>query len=61
MPEPARAVSVVHRLTDVIPTSLASEIAKFLVDGASGNVVLNIKDGRLLSYRLERFVSLTAR
>ena len=37
-----------------IPQELCDELHKFLLDRYSGNMILNIRDGAVLGFRLER-------
>lgn len=41
-----------------MPPDLASALCSFLVDKKTGNVTLNIRDGKILGYRVEEIRSL---
>lgn len=43
---------------DLIPDKFREEIAQFLLDGQTGNVTLNIKDGRILGIKIEKLLSI---
>ena len=42
-----------------LPPRLWEPIKRFLLDGKTGNVKLSIKDGRILSCRLEEYVTVS--
>ena len=41
-----------------LPDSLALALAKFLLDKRSGNVTVQIKEGRILGFKTEEIVSI---
>ena len=43
-------------LAVMVPKRIAREINQFLVDSKTGNVRINIKDGRILGAQLEQIV-----
>lgn len=61
MPDPVPLPQRTYPLNGLLPTSAVSEIAKFLLDGRSGNVILNVKDGQVMGLRLEQIVRVTAK
>ena len=46
--------------TDAVPDEIISKLKSFLIDKRTGNLTLNIKDGRILGFRAEEVVSLKA-
>ena len=41
----------------LLPDDVVRELAEFLLDGRTGNVVLNVKDGRVLGMHITRIVT----
>ena len=57
----AVTLAVSHREpTDLIPEQLRVDLAKFLLDKHSGLLQVNIQEGRISGYRVERVVHLKA-
>ena len=48
-------------LNGLMPTSAMAAMAKFLLDGQSGNIIVNVKDGQVMGLRLEQIVRVTAK
>ncbi len=42
-----------------IPNAIWSRVRSFLLDKRSGSVTLNVKDGHILSARVEEYVTIT--
>lgn len=42
---------------DLIPKAVRERVAKFLLDERTGNVTLNVKDGRVLGFTIEEKLS----
>ena len=40
-----------------LPDVVISELREFMLDGHTGNVVLNFRDGKLLGYKIEKLYS----
>ena len=45
-------------MIEVIPPEIATAVAKFLSEGRTGNVTLNIKDGRILGAHINEFITI---
>ena len=45
-------------MIEVIPLEITTAVAKFLAEGRTGNVTLNIKDGRVLGAHINEFISI---
>lgn len=43
-----------------VPPAICSVVKKFLLDGHTGNIILNVKDGRILGCKVEQIVSVKA-
>ncbi len=44
-------------MNDPIPPEITMAVAKFLSEGRTGNVTLNIKDGKILGAHVNEFIS----
>ncbi len=44
----------------VLPKQFATAMREFLTNGCTGNLKLNVKDGRILGLHVEEIISLTA-
>ncbi len=44
----------------VLPKQFATAMRKFLTNGCTGNLKLNVKDGRILGLHVEEIISLKA-
>ncbi len=44
---------------DMVPEQIREELCRFLLDKSTGNFILNVVDGRIMSFSSERFVRLT--
>ena len=42
----------------VLGPEIIARVEKFVLEGLSGNVILNFKDGKILGFRVEEVVSL---
>ena len=51
------AVRPALSLPILLPDDVVRELAEFLLDGRTGNVVLNVKDGRVLGMHITRIVT----
>ena len=49
-----------HAITTqlVLPPRLAEAISDFMRDGLTGNIQINIRDGKILGYHAEEIVSI---
>ncbi len=46
-----------HIMNDPIPPEITTAVAKFLSEGRTGNVTLNIKDGKILGAHVNEIIS----
>ena len=44
----------------VVPKQFATAMREFLTNGCTGNLTLNVKDGRILGLHVEEIISLKA-
>jgi hypothetical protein len=54
LPDNAGSDSRLVRSNSVLPPAIETAIRRFLVDKQTGNLQLNIKDGRILSFHENR-------
>lgn len=58
MAEPKNIFSENQMVLVPLPVKLAAVINKFILDKDRGNIIINIKDGRILGYHSTDIVSL---
>ena len=51
--DPARRAAPHHGAGGMIPDEVWRVFARFMIDRKTGNIKLNIKDGRILGYHVE--------
>ncbi len=44
-------------MIEVIPSEIRTAVAKFLLEGRTGNITLNIKDGQILGAHVNDIIS----